>query len=183
MGLLRLFYALSCYRFSWLLLLLLGFFLEGCGLYFQYQLRLPLCVNCVYERAFYLCFILAGLIGILGSDNALVRNLANFIFMGGSVGGTIVAIDHINSIASMGNKCFGTSCQLAPNFPSYLKLDEWMPWMFQPTISCEKLDWSLLGFDMPTWILISFACGILVSVLFFISQFFKKKRAHDFSFD
>lgn len=179
MGLLHLFNALSRYRFSWLLLLLLGFFLEGCGLYFQYQLRLPLCVNCVYERAFYLCFILAGLIGILGSDNALLRNIANFIFMGGSIGGAIVAFDHINYSASMNS----SSCQLAPNFPSYLKLDEWMPWMFQPTVSCEKLDWTLLGFDMPTWILISFACGALFSVLFFISQFFKKKRSHDFSFN
>ena len=77
------------------MLFLLGIVLEGCGLYFQYKLRLPLCVNCVYERAFYLSFILAGFIGFISPTNFLFRNLAILIFMAGSPGGVKVAFDQI----------------------------------------------------------------------------------------
>ena len=178
MGFIHLIQALSRHRFSWIMLFLLGIVLEGCGLYFQYKLRLPLCVNCVYERAFYLSFILAGFIGFISPTNFLFRNLAIMIFMAGSAGGLVVAFDHIASVYQTG---FGASCQLVPHFPSFLKLNEWLPWMFQPNAACEKLEWSLLGFSMPEWILCSFACGLVVSLLFFISQFFKKKR-HNYGY-
>ena len=177
MGLIYLIQALARHRFSWIMLLLLGIVLEGCGLYFQYQLRLPLCVNCVYERAFYLTFIVAGLIGFLSPTNVLLRNLAILIFMAGSAGGLVVAFDHITSVYQTG---FGGSCKLVPSFPSFLPLNEWLPWMFQPNAACEKLDWSLLGFSMPEWIFCSFACGLVVSVLFFISQFFNQRKHHSY---
>ena len=173
MGLFHLIQALARSRFAWVMLMLLGIVLEGCGLYFQYELRLPLCVNCVYERAFYLTFILAGLIGFLSPTNFLLRNLATLIFMAGSAGGLLVAFDPITSVYQTG---LGGSCKLVPSFPSFLPLNEWLPWMFQPNAACEVLEWSLLGFSMPECILFSFACGLVVSVLFFISQFFRKKK-------
>lgn len=165
--------SLARHRFAWLMLLLLGVVLEGCGLYFQYGLRLPPCVNCVYERAFYLSFIMAGFIGFIWPGNFLFRNLANLIFMAGSAGGVIVAFDHMTSVYQTG---FGASCKLTATFPSFLKLDEWLPWMFSPTASCAPLDWSLLGFSMPEWILLSFSCGLLVSIFFFLSEFVRSKR-------
>ena len=173
MGLLRFVQTLARHRFFWFLLLVLGIVLECCGLYFQYQLRLPPCVNCVYERAFYLTFILAGFIGFLCPSNFVLRNLANLTFMAGSAGGVLVAFDHLTSVYQTG---FGASCQLKAQFPSYLKLDEWLPWMFEPTATCAPLDWSLLGFSMPEWIILSFACGLVVSVLFFFSEFVKRRR-------
>ena len=165
--------SLARHRFAWIMLLLLGIVLESCGLYFQYSLRLPPCVNCVYERAFYLSFIVAGLIGFLWPSNFLFRNLANLTFMAGSAGGLLVAFDHMTSVYQTG---FGASCKLKASFPSFMPLDEWLPWMFSPTASCAPLDWSLLGFTMPEWILASFATGLTVSILFFISEFFKRKR-------
>ena len=173
MGFLLFIQSFARHRFAWLMLLLLGLGLEGCGLYFQYELRLAPCVNCVYERAFYLSFIAAGLIGFLCPSNFLFRNLANLIFLSGSVGGTYIALEHLNSLNITG---FGASCKLTPDFPSYLKLDEWLPWMFSPTGTCGPLDWSLFGFNMPQCILFSFACGIFVSLLFLMSEFAHKKR-------
>lgn len=173
---LRLIRSMTCKRFPWVLLLLLGITLEGCGLYFQYELRLPLCVNCVYERAFYLSFILAGFIGFLNPSNLLFRLLGSLIFLAGSAGGLLVAFDHITSVYQTG---FGASCQLVPQFPSFLKLDQWLPWMFQPNAACEKLEWSLLGFSMPEWILFSFACGLVVSICFLISQFVRHHRRYN----
>ena len=169
--------ALARHRFAWIMLLLLGIVLESCGLYFQYSLRLPPCVNCVYERACYLFFIVAGLIGFLCPSNFLIRNLANLTFMAGSALGLLVSLDHMTSVYQSG---FGASCKLKASFPSFMPLDEWLPWMFSPTASCAPLEWSLLGFSMPEWIVASFATGLVVSILFFLSEFCKRKR-HDYS--
>ena len=79
--------SLSSSRLSWVALLILGIVLECCGLYFQYGLRLDPCVNCVYERAFYLSFILAGLIGFLSPSFILTRLLAILIFLAGIISG------------------------------------------------------------------------------------------------
>ena len=109
--------ALARHRFAWIMLLLLGIVLESCGLFFQYSLRLPPCVNCVYERAFYLTFIVAGLIGFLCPSNFFIRNLANLTFMAGSAGGLLVALDHMTSVYQSG---FGASCKLKASFPSFM---------------------------------------------------------------
>lgn len=173
MGLVYLIQALARHRFSWIMLLLLGIALEACGLYFQYGMRLQPCVYCVYERAFYVCFIIAGLIGFIRPNNFLFRNLANLTFLGGSIGGVFVAFDHMTSAYQTG---FGASCKLRASFPEFLKLDEWLPWMFSPTATCEPLDWSLMGLSMPEWVLISFVCGVLVAGCFLVSEFFRSKR-------
>ena len=116
MGLLRFVQTLARHRFFWFLLLLLGIVLECCGLYFQYELRLPPCVNCVYERALYLTFIIAGFIGFLCPSNFVLRNLANLTFMAGSAGGVLVALDPLTSVYQTG---FGASFPLKAQFPSY----------------------------------------------------------------
>lgn len=165
--------SLTARRWPWVALLLLGVALEGCGLYFQYGLRLDPCVNCVYERAFYLSFILAGLVGFLSPSFVVTRILAILIFMAGSIGGAMVAFDHVAETYQQG---FGATCTLKASFPAFLKLDELLPWMFKPTAACGPLDWSLLGLSMAEWVLMSFCVGTLVSVVFFISEFFKRKR-------
>ncbi len=166
-------------RWCWIALMVLGLALEGCGLYFQYGLRLDPCVNCVYERAFYLSFIVAGLIGFLSPAFILTRLLAILIFMAGSIGGMCIAFDHAAQEYQHG---FGSVCKLTASFPSFLPLDELMPWMFKPTGACGPLDWSLLGLSMPQWILLSFAVGTLVSVTFFAAEFFKKKKKSYFDY-
>ena len=171
--------SLSSSRLSWVALLILGIVLECCGLYFQYGLRLDPCVNCVYERAFYLSFILAGLIGFLSPSFILTRLLAILIFLAGSVGGTLIAFAHVTESYQTG---FGATCKLTASFPSLLKLDELLPWMFKPTAACGPLDWSLLGLSMPEWVFISFACGTFVSAVFLICEFFKRKKKDYFNY-
>ncbi len=165
--------SISNSRWCWIALCLLGIILEGCGLYFQYGLRFDPCVNCVYERAFYLSFIAAGVLGLLAPQLRLFRLPAILIFLAGSIGGMLTAFAHM---AEYSNTGLGASCALRANFPSFMPLDEWLPWMFQPTGPCSPIDWSLLGLNMPEWIFISFACGCVVALCFFIAECFKKKR-------
>ncbi len=144
-------------RTPWFLLMLLGLILEGCGLYFQYGLGLPPCVNCVYERALFLTFILAGFIGFIKPQSLWFRTLGALVLLAGSIQGILVTLEHLASYAN----AFGTKCALKANFPQFLKLDEWLPFMFQPEGTCGPLPWSLLGLNMPTWILLSFIGGVL----------------------
>ncbi len=165
----------SRHRATWVALLILGVILEGLGLYFQYGLRLDPCVNCVYERALFLSFIIAGLIGFMAPGFFITRITAILIFMAGSIGGVLVAFAHVTEVYGQG---FGGACKLKADFPQFLKLDELLPWMFRPTGSCGPLDWSFLGLGMPEWILAAFSCGTLVSTAFFVGEFFKRKRKH-----
>lgn len=165
---------LSASRFIWFCLLILGIVLECCGLYFQYSLRLPPCVNCVYERALYLTFIAAGFIGFLAPNFFLTRFLAIITFFSGSIGGIYVAYHHLKDYYS--DDLFGASCSLKANFPDFLPLDTYFPWMFTAQDGCHPLDWAFLGLSMPQWIFASFACGAFVAFLFLFAQFFKHKR-------
>ncbi len=165
----------SCTRFCWLLLLILGISLEASGLYFQYGLHLDPCVNCVYERAWFLGFIAAGIIGILAAPLWFFRLIAVLGLLFCSLGGFFTAIDHLDSVAQSSNIFAGT-CKLTASFPSYLKLDAWLPWMFSPSGSCGKLDWSLFSLSMPQWILITFVCGIVAALLMLLSFLVKGQR-------
>ena len=156
-------------RLFWALLVILGVTLEGCGLYFQYGLKLDPCVNCVYERALYLTFIAAGIIALINPKNRLWRLLGELTFFVG----VMIAFSHL---ADYTNNGFGASCKLRADFPSFFKLDEWLPWMFKPTGACVELDWSLLGFNMPQWILFSFLCGAVAALVFIITEPFARRE-------
>lgn len=144
----------------WMLLAFTGIALEICGLWFQYGMGLPPCVNCVYERALYLTFIVAGITGMFCVLLPVLRLIAALILFTGSLGGIYVAYGHLLSYAWLAG-----GCPLRADFPGFLKLDEWFPSVFRARGSCGPLDWSFLGLNMPQWVLITFVCGALAAVI------------------
>lgn len=169
----RLINEISKNRFPWVFLILISIGLEACGIYFQYYLRFDPCVYCIYERVFILGFFFSGLIGALIPNLAVVRFLALCLSLASSIAGIITGIDHFKSVNSTG---FGAACKLTVDFPEYLPLDSWMPWFFSPRGNCDKLPWDFLGLDIPSWIIIIFAIGVLGSVLGILSLLAKKKE-------
>ncbi len=161
-------------RFFWFLLLVAGVALEACGLYFQYKMDLPPCVNCVYERAYFLGFVAVGFIGAIGSNFFIVRFLCSIGFLASSIGGLIVSFEHFNAYTE--SSIFHSSCKIATNFPDFLPLDEIAPFMFKVSGVCsDKLDWEFLGQSMPFWILVIFGCSTLLALMLFLSNFVKFK--------
>lgn len=158
----------SSLRLCWILLLIVGLLLEFCGLYFQYSLGYPPCVYCVEERAFIACFVIIGLAGMLLAGFKTVRLLLGMLLTASSVLGLRSVIAHL--AASHNSSPFGGSCRLVPDFHAYLPLDEWLPWLFMPRGSCDPLPWSLLGLDMPSWILIIFLCSLTAGILLTLAQ-------------
>ncbi len=167
-------------KFCWLLLFLLGVALLGCGLFFQYYLRLDPCVNCVYERAYVSCYIVAGLVGFIAPTLFLFRLLASAGLLGSSIFGFITALEHFKETHLTAEHGLGASCRLTARFPDFLPLDEWLPWIFKPHGQCGPLNWSLLSLDMPEWLLIIFFCGIVSGALLLVAQLIKQKP-RDFS--
>lgn len=166
----------SATQYCWMLLLLFALAMEVCGLHFQYDLHLPVCVNCVYERAFFLGFLLAALVGLLNPKALCARMFASLLLLLWSGLGLRTAIEHYLS-SNPGTSSFGQTCPLAANFPDWLKLDQWVPFMFNPAGgACMPLPWELLGFSMPAWLIAIFSCGLAAAVLIIISQFINTKE-------
>ena len=171
---LQLFRAIVSSRFCWFLLFVSAVVLEGCGLYFQYELHLNPCVNCVYERAYFLGFLVVGFIGALAANFFIIRFLCSIGFLASAIGGVLVTWDHYRAYTS--TDIFGGRCALAPHFPDFLPLDQIAPWMFKSLALCsDKLDWSLLGQSMPFWVLIAFGTASIIAFFMFIGLFVKRK--------
>ena len=174
---LQLFKSICASRFCWFLLFLSGIALEACGLYFQYELHLNPCVNCVYERAYFLGFVVSGFIGAMAANYLIVRFLCVAGFLASAIGGLLVTWEHYRAYTS--TSLFGNNCKLGAQFPDFLPLDTIAPWMFKPLGLCsDKLDWELLGQSMPFWILIAFASATVIAFLMLISFFVKKKTGN-----
>lgn len=177
---LQLFKSITSSRFCWFLLLSAGVALEVCGWYFQYKLNLQPCVNCVYERAFILGFILAGFLGAVAANFFVIRLISSLIFAASSAGGLYISFLHFIAYNKISFGTFGEAkCAITTNFPSYLPLDQWAGFLFKAYGMCdEKLDWSLFTLSMPTWILIMFSVATLVSLFMLVGDFIPKKSAN-----
>lgn len=160
-------------RLCWLILLVLGLGLEIYGLYLQYYLRWDPCVNCVYERAWFGGFVAAGVIGFLGAGLRPVQGLAAAVLALASCGGLRVSIDHYLVTSSA---TFGANCKLVANFPGFLPLDQWLPWLFNPTGQCAPLPWSLWGLNLPEWLIVTFGCGALAGTVVLAALLYRPRR-------
>lgn len=149
-------------------LLLIGFvFYEACGLYFQYVLKLNPCIECVYERACFMFFGVAALVGLIAPRFMINRILAALIWAVSSIWGVIIAIEHRGFEISYQTKDpFADTCGFFANFPAWFKLDEWLPQVFAPTGICGDASWEFLGYTMVQWIELIFVCNVVVALLF-----------------
>jgi disulfide bond formation protein DsbB len=58
------------------------------------------------------------------------------------------------------------SCDFVANYPSWMQLDHWIPWLFNPTGYCEDIQWQFLGMSMPqTMVLVNVAYVVVLMVV------------------
>lgn len=163
-------------RILWALLFLGFIFYEACGLYFQYWLKLNPCIECVYERACFMFFGVAALIGVTAPKHLIIRLAASLVWLVSSVWGLIIAIEHrgyeIDYQKSLQDPFASFStCGFQANFPSYMKLDEWLPSVFAPTGVCGDAAWDFAGLTMVQWIIVIFVCNAVVAGLVTLLSF------------
>ncbi len=164
----------STKRNSWLLLLLTVFALEGTALFFQHVMKLDPCVMCIYERVALFGIGGAAIIGLLNPKFWLFRWAGLAIWVYAAFEGLMLSYQHY--IYQIDTSPFGPTCDLFVQFPSWLPLNNWLPWLFDASGDCSKVMWSFLSLSMTQWLIIIFAVYLLVAVIFVIAQLAKLRR-------
>ena len=158
---------LATKRRSWLLLFGVATTLELTALFFQYMMGFEPCVMCIYQRTAMLGIAIAGLIGAIAPSNMLVR-LSGYIVWGYSaITGLLLAIEHVD-IQTNPSPFF--TCDFAPNFPQWLKLDHMLPEFFAATGDCADISWVFLGFSMSQWMIVIFSIFIAALVIVVVNR-------------
>ncbi len=145
-------------RAPWLLLAFSALLLEAAALYFQYGMELDPCVLCVYQRAAVLGLLVSALIGLSAPRVLLARAIGYLGWAASTLWCLYLALKL--SGMQLGFIAPSLSCDVNAKFPAWLKLDRWLPELFQPTGFCGEIQWQFLGLSMPQWMVI-----IMVSLL------------------
>lgn len=163
---------LSTHRWPWGLLLFTTLSLEICALYFQYALELRPCIMCIYQRTAVFGIMLACL--PVWITNTMLTRLIAFIGWGVSaIWGFFIALEHVD-IQGASNSFFAT-CEIVPNFPSWLPLHEWLPNLFAATGDCGDINWSFLQLSMPQWMMVIFAIYSVIWLVVVSSRLMVKR--------
>lgn len=165
--------SLATNKLAWQLLALSALAFELSALFFQYGLKLEPCIMCIYQRVAIWGVFLAGIVGIWGYQHIIFRLLGYISWGVGSIWGLMLAIEHHDIQTSPMSFMF--SCEFTPNFPSWLPLHEWLPFLFDATGDCGDIDWQFLGYSMPQVMMLIFAVYALALFAVLISRLTIKK--------
>jgi disulfide bond formation protein DsbB len=145
---------------AWFLLALSALALEGAALYFQHGLDLDPCVLCIYQRAAVAGVFISALFGFVLHRFTPTRLLALLGWGAFTVWCLYLAVKL--SGMQLGWIAPSLSCEVKAKFPLWLKLDQWLPEMFQPTGFCGEIQWQFLGLSMPLWLVIVMLFNLIV---------------------
>lgn len=158
----------SYQRAPWFVLALSAIAFELAALYFQYVKKLDPCVMCIYERTAVLGILVSAIVAWLAPKFSLFRFLGSLGFVVSSSSGLTLAWQHTN--LQLHPSPFQT-CSPYANFPQWMKLDEWFPWMFHPTGDCSVIVWKMFGYSMPQWLIVAFGVYLILAIIILFSQF------------
>lgn len=129
----------------------------GVALWTQHALDMQPCAWCVLQRLIFVAIALAALPGLAWRHRAVQASSALLMFGLGLAGVAAALWQHFVAAAS-------SSCNLtlADRIVSGLKLDAWLPEIFQPRASCADAAVRLWGLSYEFW---SLALFVLLSVL------------------
>ena len=161
---------ISRQRAAWLLLAASALAFELCGLFFQHVMGLAPCVMCVYERLAFVGIFVAALIALVAPEKPWLRWPAMLLWTYSAFRGLQLSLKHVDY--QLNPSPFNT-CSLFAEFPSWLPLEKWLPWMFYPTGDCSERQWSFLSWEMPQWLVLIFGCYLAVALVILIGNLAK----------
>jgi disulfide bond formation protein DsbB len=159
---------------TWLILAAGAIGLEAAALYFQYGMALDPCVLCVYQRTAVLGILAAALIGASAPRLLPVRLIGYAGWGAGTLWGLYLALKQ--SGLQLGFIPPSLSCDVNAKFPTWLKLDQWFPSVFQPTGYCEEIQWQFIGLSMPQWMVIIMSIYLVILLIMLILEM-KSRRS------
>lgn len=161
-------------RIAWALLFLSTAVFEITALYFQHGLGLAPCTLCIYQRCAIYGIMLGSILGLIAPQKLIYRLLGIAIWLYSAYKGLNLAIYHAHLQFEPN---LTDSCAINVQFPSWLPLNEWFPSMFNAYGSCAEKIWSFLTIEMSQWMIIIFACYIIVGIIVLFSQIFPTAKS------
>lgn len=140
------------------------------ALFFQYGMGLEPCVKCIYQR---LAVISLSLLFFAGSIlNSTYRRLL-YVAQGMVLyKGYLIAAEHA---FKQHNFSLTSSCGFKPEFPTWLQLDQWLPFAFEARGMCDTIHWVFLGQTMPQWLSYIFIATSAILIGLIINEINIKK--------
>lgn len=160
-------------RLAWLLLFFSTFIFEITALYFQHVLGLAPCTLCIYQRCAIYGIMIGSLIGLIAPRYFIYRVLGILIWLLSAFKGLNLAMYHAH--LQFEPNLIDT-CPVNVNFPSWFALNEWLPSMFNAYGTCADKIWSFLTIEMSQWMIIIFACYLIVGLSVLVSQIFSPHK-------
>jgi len=155
-------------RFAWGALAVSALALIGAALYFQHAMHLDPCVLCVYQRTAVLGLLIAGLVGLIAPAWRWLRGLAYGLWGVSAGWGLTLAAKQAG--IQLGLTKAALDCSFEADYPSWAKLDQWLPWVFTPTGSCGEIQWQFLGLSMPQWMVGVFVTYLIVLAMVLLAE-------------
>lgn len=149
-------------RLAWGLLFSSSLVLVAYALFSQHAMGLQPCIMCIYQRTA-IFGIMFACVPVLIANNMRTRLLAFVVWGISAIWGGVIAWEHYD-IQNAANPFFAT-CEIVPNFPSWLPLHEWLPNLFAATGDCGNIDWVFMDMSMPQWMMVVFA---IYSAIWFV---------------
>ncbi len=131
------------------------------------------CIMCIYQRVAIWGIFIAGVIGYFGHNSVWTRILAYISWAVGAIWGLLIAIEHVTIQTS--NSLF-YSCEYVPNFPSWLQLHEWLPWLFEATGDCGDINWQFFGYSMPQMMIVVYGVYTALLALVLLSRLYFARK-------
>ncbi|WP_018984729.1 disulfide bond formation protein DsbB [Salinimonas chungwhensis] len=158
---------------AWFILFLSALALQIVALYFQYGMGLEPCIMCIYQRTAVYGILLSALLVLL-KNNGVTRLLGFAGWVVSAGWGLLIALEHIEILNA--KNPFFASCEIVPNFPTFMPLHEWLPTIFAAKGDCTENSWQFLAMGMAEWMRVIFAAYLIVFVIVFISRIVGKKH-------
>jgi len=148
----------------WIGLILLSLSMEAVALFYQYVLNEPPCILCIHFRLLFVAVILFSLLGLLTHKSKLFRVLS----MLGVVSSFAFMTERAYQLLGTERRFIDGECGFGLNFPDWIAVDKWVPWLFQPMTSCGYTPEVLFGITMAESLMVFTIVMLLFSLWLFV---------------
>ena len=150
-------------KLVWLVFIVLSFILESVALIYQYALGYPPCAVCIQVRILLAAFAVIAAVGLWLRTYMSLRvvNLFALLALCG------VAIERSWLLLGTERGFIFASCGFDLGLPSWLALDEWLPFLFKVHTTCGYTPDIVFGVTMAEVLLVFFS-AMTVFILFLL---------------
>ncbi|UAJ64848.1 disulfide bond formation protein DsbB [Candidatus Schneideria nysicola] len=157
------------YRIFWFVLILSALIWECIVLLLQYFFYFKPCVLCIYQRGALYGIIFAGLIGIIAPNKKICRYSGILLCIYSAIEGMYFAMKYVRR--QLYPSPFDT-CDFSISFPTYFRLDKWIPFIFNPIGDCLTKEKQFLLLEISQWSVIIFGLYLIIIVLILLINLF-----------